>query len=91
MELPAFLTLRRVVLYSTVLLILSFFGLLITANMMNRRGIKELQVLKAEIGKYETETRVLDHDIATYSSLIRIEQRARELGMEPLKTVEYLK
>ena len=91
MELSSFPSLNRLLFYSTMLMVVSFFGLLITANMMNRRGIKELQALELEIEQYENNIRKLDHDIATYSSLMRIENRARELGMEQLKTVEYLK
>ncbi len=91
MELPAFFTLKRVFVVTTALTLISFFVLLVIANMMNRRGIKELQVIEQETGDYSTSIRALDRDIATYSALIRIEKRARDLGFIPIKKTEFIK
>lgn len=91
MELPAFLSLRRVFAFTTLFTFISFFALLITANAVNRRGIKEIQLLEKDIDDYSLQIKELDRDIATYSSLMRVEQRAKELGLAPVKKVEYLK
>jgi cell division protein FtsL len=91
MELPAFLTLRRVLALTTLFTFISFFALLITANAVNRRGIKEIQLLEKDIAAYSVQIRELDRDIATYSSLKRVEQRAKELGLGQFKKIEYLK
>jgi cell division protein FtsL len=91
MELPGFFTLKRVFIITTALTLISFFVLLVIANMMNRRGIKELQVIEQETVEYSTNIRALDRDIATYSSLIRIETRARDLGFTPIKKTEFIK
>lgn len=91
MELPSFLSLGRIVVICTVLTVAGFFSLLIVANMMNRRGIAELQILDSEIDNYSSKIKVLDHDIATYSSLLRVEQRAKEMGLQPAKKIEYVK
>jgi cell division protein FtsL len=91
MDLPPFVSLRNVFVLTSVLTVLSFFALLITANVVNRRGIKEIQVLEKDIDLYSTQIKELDRDIATYSSLVRIERRSKELGLSPVKKVEYIK
>ena len=75
----------------TVATIVNFFALLIIANMMNRKGIEEIQNFDSQISESTDKIRILDHDIATYSSLVRIEQRARQMGLSPAKRVEYLR
>jgi cell division protein FtsL len=85
------LSLGRVVVFFTVITIVSFLALLIVTNAMNRRGITELQKYDADISDYTRTLKIVDYDIATYSSLLRVEQRAQEMGFRPTKKIEYIK
>jgi hypothetical protein len=72
-------------------MVISFFGLLVIANNLNRNGIAEAAKLELKIEDLMDRTEKLNQSIATYSSLIRIEQRAKELGFDKVKHVEYIK
>ncbi|MDQ3239382.1 MAG: hypothetical protein M3P33_02555 [bacterium] len=58
---------------------------------MNRNGIKEGAQTAQNIIEVKNKTEKLNQSIATYSSLIRVEGRARELGFDKVKQVEYIK
>lgn len=58
---------------------------------MNRKGITELQKYDTDIAEYSRSIKALNYDIATYSSLLRVEQRAEEMGFRPTKKIEYIK
>jgi cell division protein FtsL len=81
----------KIIAVTTGLCIFSFFALLIVANVTNRRGITELNDIRRESYTYEERLANMEIESATYSSLVRVEQRAKELGFEKAKKVEYLK
>jgi cell division protein FtsL len=86
---PVYLT--KILVITSLVCVVSFFVLLVVANFTNRRGLTELNALQKESDSYESKLSSMEGDIATYSSLRRIEDRARELGFEKAKKVEYLK
>ncbi|MDQ3098493.1 MAG: hypothetical protein M3Q44_01995 [bacterium] len=76
---------------TTCLTAFSFFILLIVANVTSRKGIEEIGSYQKEIRATDAKILELERHIATYSSLIRIEKRAKEMGLGPAKKTEYLK
>lgn len=85
------LPLTKIFLVTTLLAVISFFALLVVANVTSRKGIEEIGDYQKDIREYDTKINQLDRDIATYSSLVRIEKRAKEMGLGPAKKTEYLK
>lgn len=91
MEFLQSLPLTKIFAVTTVLTIVSFFLLLVVANVTSRKGIEEIGTFQKDIRSFDAKISQLDRDIATYSSLVRIENRAREMGLGPAKKTEYLK
>jgi hypothetical protein len=85
------LSLIRIFVTASILTIVSFFSLLIVANVTSRKGIEEIGVYQRDISDSEAKISQLEGATATYSSLLRIEKRAREMGLGPAKKTEYLK
>ncbi len=85
------LPIRKIFIFSTALCVLSFFALLVIANVVNRKGITELNGYNKEIVEYEEKLSQINTSTATNSSLIRVEQRAKDMGFEKAKKIEYLK
>ncbi len=84
-------SLNKIFFVVTCLTVTAFFLLLVVANVTNRKGIEEIGTYQKDIRKYDFQISELDSTIATYSSLIRIENRAREMGLVPARKTEYLK
>lgn len=91
MEFFTSFSLNKIFFIVTGLTVVAFFLLLVVANVTNRKGIEEIGTYQKDIRKYDSQISELDSAIATYSSLIRIENRAREMGLVPAKKTEYLK
>ncbi len=85
------ISLSRIFVVTTILSVVSFFLLLVVANVTGRKGIEEIGAYQKEIRQYESKIAELEAASATYSSLLRIENKAKEMGFEPAKKVEYLK
>lgn len=85
------ITINKILLVTTVVTVLSFFSLLVIANVTSRKGIEEIGTYQKEIQEYDRQIRKIDSISATYSSLIRIESRAREMGLTSFSKTEYLK
>jgi cell division protein FtsL len=84
-------SLTRIFVIMTGLTVFSFFILLIVANVTSRKGIEEIGSYQKDIRAADSKITELDSAIATYSSLVRIEKRAKEMGLTPAKKTEYLK
>jgi cell division protein FtsL len=85
------ISLQKIFIVTSILTVVSFFTLLITANYLNRNSIKESALLEHDIADLQDRTEKMNQAIATFSSLVRVEQRAKELGFDKSKHVEYIK
>lgn len=91
MEFTDKVPLKRIFLLTSIICIGSFFALLLSTNAVNRNGITTLNDLNSETAEYKIKLHEIEVEIATYSSLRRVEPRALELGFDNLKNIEYIK
>lgn len=75
----------------TFLCVFVFFLQLYVTNTVNREGVERIAALEKEIAQYSEEIERMNLDIATYSALQRVEQRAKELGYEKRENLEYIR
>ena len=75
----------------TFLTVFVFFLQLYVTNTVNREGVERIAILEKEIAQYSEEIERMNLDIATYSALQRVEQRAQELGYEKRDNLEYIR
>lgn len=81
----------KFILLAIWILMTLFYGLQVTVNNMNASSGKTLNNMYIQIAQLQLSNQILENEIASRSSLLYIEAKAKEMGFVQAKKIQYIK